>query len=105
MPSRTANRSSCQPAPPNPETDPKGAVIEIDAARCALFGPAREVLQYSQDLLPPPVLHALDANLVSRYRAAFGGAAALDAALKAQPAMPDGPRDAALRAALASVRD
>jgi hypothetical protein len=93
------------PAPPRLETDPKGAIIEIDAARCRLLGPAREVLQYPEDLLPLPVLHALDANLVRRYRAAFGGAAALHAALQAQHAMPEGPRDTALREALASTGD
>lgn len=94
--------ASRPPAPPELETDPQGAIIETRAAGCTLLGPAREVLRYPEGLLIRPVLHALDADLVRRYRAAFGGAAALDATLNAQHAMLRGPRDAALREALAS---
>jgi hypothetical protein len=95
--------ASRPPAPPKLETDPKGAIIEFDAVSCTLLGPAREVLQYPDDLLTQTVLRALVADLVRRYRTAFGGKVALDAALMVQHAMPAGQRDAPLRDALATV--
>ncbi len=91
------------PAPAKLETDPKGAVIEMNASGCTLLGPAREVFQYPEGMITPSVLNALATDLVGRYRAAFGGAAALQAALRAQHAEPTGPRDAILRDALAST--
>lgn len=89
------------PAQAAPLPDPKGAVIETSPGRCTLLGPAREVLQYPEDLIAPPVLHALIGDLVARYRAAFGGAAALRTVLRRQHALPTGRRDADLRDALA----
>jgi hypothetical protein len=84
------------------ETDPKGAVIETTATGCTLLGPAREVFRYPDDLVPPTVLRALAADLVKRYRTAFGGAATLANALRHQHREPTGARDAVLRDALSA---
>jgi hypothetical protein len=85
--------------------DPKGALIERTASTCMLLGPAREVLQYPEQLLSPSTLHTLVADLVRRYRVAFGGSAALQATLRDQHATLTDPRDTPLRDALASMPD
>jgi len=90
------------PAPAKLETDPMGAVIETTTSGCMLLGPAREVFQYPEGLIPTPVLQELAHDLVHRYRAAFGGAAALQTALRTQHAAPTSARDSALRDALSS---
>jgi hypothetical protein len=84
------------------ETDPKGAILQVSDSGCTLLGPAREVLQYPEGLVASPVLTALAADLVKRYRSAFGGRAALQAQLEEQHASPVFPRDALLRDALAA---
>ena len=89
-------------APAKLMTDPKGAVVELTQSGCSLVGPAREVLQYPDQLVAPPVLRALVTDLVRRYRTAFGGPDALRAALRDQHAVLTGPRDAMLREALAA---
>jgi hypothetical protein len=90
------------PAAPMLETDPKGAVIETTPTGCTLLGPAREVFQYPEGLIAQPALRALAADLVRRYRAAFGGNKALTEALRRQHVIPTAPRDAILREALAA---
>jgi hypothetical protein len=92
------------PAPARLETDPKGAILQTSASGCTLLGPAREVFQFPEGLVAKPVLTALAADLVRRYRAAFGGRAAMQAQLEAQHASPADPRDALLRDALAARR-
>jgi hypothetical protein len=84
------------------ETDPKGAMIETTPTDCKLLGPAREVFRYPDDLVAPPVLRALAADLVRRYRVAFGGTAAFKRILAQQRAEPAGARDAVLRDALSA---
>jgi hypothetical protein len=84
------------------ETDPKGAMLKTSRAGCRLLGPAREVFRYPDDLVALPVLEALAADLVRRYRLAFGGSAALSRTLLQQHALPAGARDAVLRDALAA---
>lgn len=96
--------ASRPPAPAKLTTDPKGAIIEITSSGCTLIGPAREVFQYPEGLVPPTVLNALAADLVRRYRAAFGGTKALQAALTAQHIQLTGSRDAILRDALAAAQ-
>jgi len=93
------------PAPARFETDPKGAVAKINATGCTLLGPAREVFQYPEGLISPPVLKSLAVDLVRRYRTAFGGAEALQVALRTQHVQLTDPRDAILRDALASTQD
>jgi hypothetical protein len=84
------------------KTDPKGAMLKTSRAGCRLLGPAREVFRYPDDLVALPVLEALAADLVRRYRLAFGGSAALSRTLLQQHALPAGARDAVLRDALAA---
>jgi hypothetical protein len=83
-----------------PMTDPKGAVIDLKGKNCTLLGPAREVLDYPEQLISPAMLDRLDNDLVHRYRAAWGGAATLIAALREQHVTLDAPPDRMLRDAL-----
>jgi hypothetical protein len=90
------------PASARMETDPKGAMIETTATDCKLLGPAREVFRYPDNLVPPPELHALAADLIRRYSVAFGGTAAFKKILVRQHAELGGTRDTVLRDALSA---
>ncbi|MDE1148052.1 MAG: hypothetical protein PW843_15735 [Azospirillaceae bacterium] len=80
--------------------NPIGAIIAVTPEKCDLVGPARETLQAPTDLPADMAPHLID-DLVRRYRTAFGGAPALNAALKAQHVDLTSHYDDTLRAALA----
>lgn len=65
------------------EPNPVGSIVALTPEKCTLVGPAREELDVPIDL-PANLAPRLIDDVVQRYRTAFGGASALETALKAQ---------------------
>ena len=64
--------------------DKLGAILRLTNGTCELIGPVRETLDISGDVLSDATRQALADAAVAHYVKAFGGRAALDAALAKQ---------------------